>query len=226
VGIVDCFTGNNAPSADDPGGASNRLLHVKQSPFLEALRGAVAGLPTAVSETALLLMDEHWQLVKRWNERVNLTAVTDDTDAAYNHYRDSLEGLRILPPGPIVDIGSGAGFPGVPLAIVDHDRAVTLVEPRRKRASFLEAAVARLGLTNLKVVNASSSDLPETPFAAAVTRATFSAAEELNECLAWLVPGGPLIAYRSEPTGNNGTQLHPYEVRGRPRVLEVWTRPG
>ncbi len=195
------------------------------SPFLTALRQACADLPE-VRDTHLVLMEEHWEQVKRWNARVNLTAITDDVDAAYNHYRDSLEGLQLLPPGPIADLGSGAGYPGIPLAIVQNDRPVTLVEPRRKRASFLETAVARLGLTNLTVLHAASTDAPDQQYAAVVTRATFSAADEIADCMGWVRPGGPVIAYRSEPTGNPGTTLHPYEIRERARVLELWTKPG
>jgi 16S rRNA (guanine527-N7)-methyltransferase len=199
------------------------MFHVKQSPFLEALAAATADL--SLPAGALERMAEHWALVKAWNERVNLTSVTDDVEAAWRHYRDSLEALRLLPPGAIVDLGTGPGYPGIPLALASPERTFTLVEPRRKRVSFLEVALIRLKLTNARALYGSSTDPPDRAYAAAVTRATFSAAEEIAECLAWVEPGGIVVAYRSDPSGLAGTQVHPYAIRNHARVLEVWTKP-
>ncbi len=195
------------------------------SAFRTALDEALAGLPRPVSADARARMEQHWHLVSTWNARVNLTAISDETQAAWRHYRDSLQALPLLPPGPLVDMGSGAGFPGVPLAIVEPERAVTLVEPRRKRVSFLQVAVARLGLANIRVLEGSHTDPPDANYAAVVTRATFSAEKEILECMEWARPGGLVIAYRSDPTGIPGSALYPYQILHFSRVLEVWTKP-
>jgi len=186
---------------------------------------ALADGPVALPPPAIDLLIEHWELVKAWNARVNLTSVLDDEEAAYRHYRDSLQGLPLLPAGAIVDFGSGAGFPGIPLAIASPDRTFTLLEPRRKRVSFLEVVAGRLGLRNVRIVLGASGDPPDRDYDGGVTRATFSSADGLQECLAWLVPGAPLIAYRSEALGLPGATAHPYRVREVGRVLEVYTRP-
>jgi 16S rRNA (guanine527-N7)-methyltransferase len=196
---------------------------VKQSSAITALTTALSDL--SLPDAAVEQLAVHWQLVKTWNERVNLTSILDDVEAAWRHYRDSLEGQAVLPDGAIVDLGSGAGFPGLPLAVASPERTFTLVEPRRKRVSFLEVAVARLRLDNVRVLYGSSTDPADRAYAAAVTRATFSAQEELEDCLAWVEPGAPVIAYRSEPLGLGGTRLHPYKIRDVDRVLEIWTRP-
>ncbi len=192
----------------------------------ELMREALRDAPVALPDAAIDQLVRHWELVKTWNARVNLTSILDDEEAAWRHYRDSVEALPLLPPGAVVDLGSGAGFPGVPLAVAAPDRAFTLVEPRRKRVSFLEVALARAGIANARVVCGASTDGPDRLYAAAVTRATFSSAEEIAACLDWVAPGGPVIAYRSEPTGLAGTRVHPYRLRDLDRVLEIWTRPG
>lgn len=202
---------------------ARRRFHVKQSGALAALSTALADLE--LPDGALDQLAEHWQLVKTWNERVNLTSILDDVEAAWRHYRDSLEGLAVLPDGTIADLGSGPGFPGLVLAVASPERSFTLVEPRRKRVSFLEVAVARLGLDNVRVLYGSSTDPADRAYEAVVTRATFSSFEEISDCLSWVAPGAPVIAWRSAPLGLGGTRLHAYKIREADRVLEIWTRP-
>lgn len=84
----------------------------------------------------------------RWSSRINLTAILDPFEMADKHILDSLAVLRDLPPGPlsVLDAGSGAGFPGLPMAIGREDLAVTLVDSVAKKVGFLKHAIAQLGL--------------------------------------------------------------------------------
>lgn len=196
-----------------------------RSDFVRALHTALATTRLDAITGLTERLEAHWTLLCRWSARLNLTAVDDPETAAWVHYRDSLEALPLLPAGPIVDIGSGAGFPGLVLAAAEPDRQVTLVEPRRKRASFLRTAAAATSLTNVAVLEARADAAPEQPFAAALTRATFSSYAELEPCLRWLTPGGSLIAYRSEPLSEPAaSDLHSYDLRGSRRVLQIWRR--
>ena len=190
--------------------------------ILDALKEALSDLPIADDPRATGLMAAHWELVVAWNERVNLTSIDDELEAAWVHYRDSLEALELLVPGDIVDLGSGAGYPGIPLAIAEPSRRVTLVEPRRKRASFLETAASRLGLSNVTVLETRSETSPRELAANVVTRATFSAVNDLLVCRKWVASGGQLLAYRSEPSGDPGAKLHRYALNGESRVIEIW----
>ncbi len=199
---------------------------MKHSRFADALGRDLESLGLSLEPAKVALLEQHWELVKAWNARVNLTSILDDATAAERHYADSLAALPVLPPGPIVDIGSGAGFPGLPLAVAEPERPVLLLEPRRKRASFLETAAARLGLTNIQVRTGRHADAPTERFAAAVTRATFSDPKELAACLAWVKPGGLLIAWRSSETGDRAARQHPYQLGNQARVLEIWCSPG
>lgn len=192
------------------------------SSFRSALAEALKTSP--VSDDQLAALEEHWKLVLAWNNRVNLTAIKDDADAAWMHYADSLAARSELAPGSIVDLGSGAGYPGIPLAIVSPDREVTLVEPRQKRASFLEVCSTRLGLKNLTIVVGRSEDTPSDAFANVVTRATFSNNDELTSCLNWTSPGGRLIAYRADAVPSEADKILPYKLRTETHALHIWNR--
>lgn len=189
------------------------------------LRESCADLALDLPDETLEAMASHWDLVCRWNARTNLTAIVDDPRAAAVHYRDSLAALELINHGPIVDFGSGAGFPGIPLALARPDWNFTLVEPRRKRASFLEMAVARLNLRNVKVRIGRIEDIPDQLYRHAVTRATFSDTSAFEMAAAWLEPQGSLLAYRSD-TGvvtPGARRQHRYTVANSARVIEVWT---
>lgn len=179
---------------------------------------------TDLSLTALTIdkLCQHWELVCEWNQRTNLTAIKSTEEAAWLHYRDSLEALHLLPPGPIVDLGSGAGFPGIPIAAAEPDRTVLLVEPRKKRESFLRVVSARLGLTNVKILPMRAQESPPMLVSAAVTRATFSESTDLEACMSWLVPEGILIAFRSDPGELKANNVHWYEIREDRRCLLIW----
>jgi 16S rRNA (guanine527-N7)-methyltransferase len=203
---------------------------VKQFPpsMVDCLREACADLDLTLSDETLEAMAAHWDLVCRWNARTNLTAIVDDPRAATLHYRDSLAALELINSGPIVDFGSGAGFPGIPLALARPDWLITLVEPRRKRASFLEMAVARLNLRNVKVRVGRLEDTPDQLYRHAVTRATFSDEAAFEKASRWLEPQGSLLAYRSD-SGESSARVHSqhrYKVANSARVIEVWTFGG
>lgn len=101
---------------------------------------------------------EHYELLVAWNRKLNLTRIVEPDEAARFHFLESayLSTLIASPAaaeGRIVDVGSGAGFPGLPLACVWKDCEVVLVEPSAKRAVFLKEAIRKLGLRSVAVLN-------------------------------------------------------------------------
>jgi len=108
----------------------------------------------ALSEDQLSLLARHYELVLRWNKKINLTRITTLQDAVEYHYCESLYLARSLPARPvrIIDIGSGAGFPGIPVAIYRPDCSVDLVEAHQRKAVFLKEAARHLCLDNVRVV--------------------------------------------------------------------------
>jgi len=114
--------------------------------------------------------------LKKWSRTYNLTAIKEDRDIVIKHFLDSLLYLTAIPEGRwnICDIGSGAGFPGVPMAIVKPELNITLNEPSRKRAAFLRHIKRILSLNNVEVLQCRVEDIKDRLFDIAVTRALFS----------------------------------------------------
>jgi len=111
-----------------------------------------------LKEEHLEKFERYKELLKKWGRKVNLTSILSDREIEEKHFFDSLLGLKAFevydfnPEGKsFCDVGSGAGFPGVPLAIVLESSTFTLVESRHKKCVFLEQLKRELGLSNVKV---------------------------------------------------------------------------
>ena len=100
----------------------------------------------------LVLLEEHYRRLLRWNQKMNLTRITSLNDAVRYHYCESLYLAQRLPEGPlrVIDIGSGAGFPGIPVAIYRPECTVDLVESHQRKSVFLREASRKL--TNVRVL--------------------------------------------------------------------------
>ena len=100
-----------------------------------------------------------------WNTRINLTAIAAPEDVQRKHFLDSLTCLAVLPPGALrlIDVGSGAGFPGLPLLLARPELSVTLLEATGKKVKFMEHVVAELGLTGVRIVNARAEEAGRDP---------------------------------------------------------------
>lgn len=124
-----------------------------------------------VSEEHISLLYEHWSLLTRWNKTLNLTTVTSLAESVPRHYCESLFLGLHLPDAPVsvLDVGSGAGFPGIPMAILRRDCAFTLAESHRRKAVFLREATRRY--PNVRVEPQRAEDLPVETFDWVVSRA-------------------------------------------------------
>jgi 16S rRNA (guanine527-N7)-methyltransferase len=117
-----------------------------------ALEAALGGLELPLDASARRKLLSHIDLVDKWNRVYNLTAVRRREDMLTHHVLDSLAVTRHLSGGTLVDVGSGAGFPGIPLAIARPLLRVTLLDSNHKKTTFLRQAVIELGLENVDVV--------------------------------------------------------------------------
>jgi len=139
---------------------------------LETLVQDAATLGVALSEDdarrLLTLLDE----LARWNRTYNLTAISTPAEMLTHHLLDSLAIQRDLQGTRIADVGTGAGFPGLPLAVCNPARHFTLIDSTAKKIRFVSHAAQALGLTNVSAVHARAESLrPETPFDTVVARA-------------------------------------------------------
>lgn len=125
----------------------------------KALDKAFAGQED-IDERMLDLMTKHARLLLETNRTMNVTAILDPTEIAVKHYLDSWRVTRMVPlvARTVLDLGSGGGFPGIPVAIAEPDCSMILCESIGKKARFLEEAVEKLGLKNVRVVYARAED--------------------------------------------------------------------
>lgn len=143
----------------------------------------------------------YMELLKDWNTRMNLTAITEDEEIKLKHFQDSLSILPYIEGGSLVDVGTGAGFPGLPIAIERPELSVTLVDSLDKRVKFLQCVVDTLELPNVKCIHARAEDFGHNPeyreqFDYAVARAVASMPVLLEYCLPLLRNGGRFIAMK------------------------------
>jgi len=147
-------------------------------------------------------LERYEDLVRRWADRVDLVSPGDLVRFADRHIADSLRALEVirsLPSGPAIDVGSGAGLPGIPLAIADPSRHWRLLEPQTKRAAFLEEVVRSLGL-NCEVVVRRAEEIGKDPgFMAAhpvvTLRAVAPPSAALSLGLPLVSPGGAVVVF-------------------------------
>ncbi|MDE2271611.1 MAG: 16S rRNA (guanine(527)-N(7))-methyltransferase RsmG [Xanthomonadaceae bacterium] len=175
----------------------------------------LAAMQLGVSADAQGKLLAYLDLLVKWNRAYNLTAVRDPTDMVARHLLDSLAILPYLHGSTLADLGSGAGLPGIPLAIARPDLAVTLIESNGKKARFLREAVRNLPLANVTVVQARVQDASGR-FDTVTTRAFAS----LPDMLAW---GGHLLGGQGRWLALKG-RVDPAEVKAVPagfRLLAV-----
>ncbi|MFN7752131.1 MAG: 16S rRNA (guanine(527)-N(7))-methyltransferase RsmG [Pseudomonadota bacterium] len=164
---------------------------------------AALGLDLSVDQRRRLL--DYVELIAKWNQVHNLTAIRDVSRMVTHHLLDSLAVLRAIdaPARRVLDVGSGAGLPGIPLAIARPAWWVTLIDSHHKKGAFLAQAVGELGIGNARVVvDRVEAWQPEERFDAVISRA-FSDLPEFAQLAGRLrTPGGELLAMKG---------VHPYE---------------
>lgn len=144
--------------------------------------------------------EKYLELLLEWNEKFNLTAITDKEEIEEKHFIDSLELIKFvdLKNKTLIDIGSGAGFPGIPLAIAEPTLKVTLLEATGKRVTFLKEVVKNLGLQNVEVLQGRAEELATREKYDIVTARAVKELNILLEISFYLVKvGGSFIAYKS-----------------------------
>lgn len=185
-----------------------------QSQLEDGLAAMGITLDTASTERALA----HLQLIAKWNRVHNLTAVREPEQMVVVHLLDSLSLLPHLGAArSVIDVGSGAGFPGIPVAIARPDLRVTLLDSSHKKGTFLEQARTELGLANVEVVcERVERFAPEGGFDVVVSRAFADLADFVAQAKHLMAPGARMLAMKG---------VYPFEeiarVPATHRVAEV-----
>ncbi len=172
--------------------------------FRQALEAGMARHNFTLQEQEKEKLSNFYQLLIEGNNKMNLTALTSPFDVAEKHIADSLHLLPFLPPtGRIADIGSGAGLPGLPLAILRPELSFILIDSLKKRCGFLQETAEALGLKNVLVLNLRAEEAGREPLLrgecqVATARAVARLAVLCEYCLPLLASGGWFYAMKGD----------------------------
>ena len=150
--------------------------------------------------------NKYYEMLTDWNEKINLTAITDKDEVWLKHFEDSLSIDKIKDMDQtesVIDLGTGAGFPGLPRKIAYPNIKLTLLDSLDKRIRFLEAVVRELGLTDVTCIHGRAEDFSRSPeyrekYDLCVSRAVAGLSVLSELCIPFVKPGGSFVAYKSE----------------------------
>ena len=174
-----------------------------QAGLTRQLDRGVAGLGLELEPDVCSKLIAHLELLEKWNRVHSLTSVRDMAKAVSVHTLDSLSVLPHLPEGRVLDAGSGAGFPGIPVALARSSSQVDLLDSNHKKCAFLRQALAELGLKNTKVVcERLESWRPAWQYDCILSRALAEIPELVAASAHLLAPRGVIAAMKG---------VHPYD---------------
>ena len=163
-------------------------------PLRTAISQGCSALTPELDDAAVEKFVVFIRLLEKWNRVTNLTAVRDPLQMVTRHILDSLAVVPFLTRGSLLDVGSGAGLPGVPIAIARPGLDVTLLDANAKKSRFVRQAAAELGLDNVQVVQARMQEYqPGRSFDMVISRAVASLDELYQQTVHLLRPGGRML---------------------------------
>lgn len=193
---------------------SDNAIESLVSPYLQApISGVSGGAATATQASVEMLipaLSTYLDLLLRWNERTNLTAIRNPEQIVQRHFGESLFAARVLAcklndGSTVLDIGSGAGFPGMLIQLFLKRLKVTLAESQGKKSAFLREVVREMGV-KAEVWQARAQDLPASRLFHAVTmRAVDKPQQAVAEGYKRLTPGGYMLCFSAERQGGGET---------------------
>jgi 16S rRNA (guanine527-N7)-methyltransferase len=181
-------------------------------------------LGVELSDKELSLFIRYLDELKLWNRKINLTGLTNDRDIITNHFLDSISASHFVGEGALLlDIGSGAGFPGIPLKIVTPALEVTLLDSSQKKVMFMREIVRTLGLEGISAVWGRADDegngIERRRFDRVITRAVGRIPDMLRLSTPYLVPEGRIILMRGR-RGGEEWKLSEAQLKDRFRLVE------
>lgn len=175
---------------------------------------------------------KYMRLLQEWNEKINLTAITEDEEVVKKHFIDCIKAFKsdtIKNANTVIDVGTGAGFPGLPIAIMNPEVKVTLLDSLNKRINFLNLVVRELGLKNVTTIHSRAEDGARRPelrekFDVATSRAVANMAVLSEFCMPYVKKEGYFVALKGPSideeleNGRNAIKILGGELKG---IIEI-----
>lgn len=189
------------------------------SKLLNTLKEGFSQLEIDYNDKQLEQFKNYYDLLVEWNNKFNLTSITTEEEVAIKHFIDSVLPSKYFPLGhKIIDVGSGAGFPGIPLKILYPQIELVLLDSLQKRVNFLNHVISVLGLENVNVIHGRAEDfgnnkLYREDFSYSCSRAVAKLSILSEYCLPFIKIGGLFLAYKGPganselETGNKAIEL-------------------
>lgn len=163
--------------------------------------------------------EKYYELLIQYNKMFNLTAITEKDEVILKHFIDSAIGSNFINSGKLIDVGSGGGFPAIPLKIMSDNLEVTMLEATGKKCDFLNAVIKELDLKNIKVINGRAEDLAKNNdyrenFDFCSARAVARLNTLLEYCLPFVKVGGTFISYKGDATDEVSESQNALKILG------------
>ena len=175
--------------------------------FKDRLNQELNQFSIKIEDSQIIKFYEYYEILVEWNKVMNLTAITEQNEVITKHFVDSLALIKSveeisLNPYRIIDIGNGAGFPGIPLKIAFPQLKVTLMDSLNKRVKFLNEVIEKLDLKEIQAVHSRAEDLGREKeyrekYDLSVSRAVANLSTLSEYCMPFVKPGGFFISYKS-----------------------------
>ncbi len=172
----------------------------------ELLRDSLDELGIEYDDKQIEMFGVYYDLLIDWNSRINLTSITEPDEVIIKHFVDSILISRVIDLRSgvsLIDVGTGAGFPGIPIKIMNPGCDVVLLDSLNKRIKFLEETISKLGLENIRCIHGRAEDVSREKnmrgrFDLSVSRAVANLSTLSEYCIPFLKKGGKFISYKSD----------------------------
>lgn len=185
---------------------NNKLKNYSSKVSLEDFKKDLTEYHISLDENQLCQFMSYYELLIEWNQVMNLTAITDFDEVCKKHFIDSLSIVKACDMNAamsIMDIGTGAGFPGIPLKIAFPNLKMTLLDSLQKRVGFLQIVIENLKLNDIEILHGRAEDYAKEKrfreqYDLCVSRAVANLSTLSEYCLPFVKTGGRFISYKSE----------------------------